>query len=422
LVSQQLGRWTEVRADQNIDKDRLRLYSLIAGVPVWPATVGAVNTCSELDWVRSLAAHLWYLTHPLSSIADALHEFELAWRGTGPSGHYATGPGPEYAGSPVLGQAPATQDIRYLLLRLYCDRSTGMESVCDPSSHTGDAMDLRMGWFVFRVLEVLGYRHISDSARERLHRDMASQAERAGLWVWAVFVLQHLAIPDKRKEAVQALIDRNIQDCDEETEQFLVTKLGLPVEWIAASRATLAKSRHDHRATVENLVTAGRWAEAHDVLVKEIAPDCVISQDYQYIDSLLSRLAVPDISDQIPRWAIQGSVYHQYIKLEAAVNSVLEAGDDTSLQYQLERLRPAVSRLCRAVSSIPVITAKERLAQSEIAKKVAHLMRAVHSAVGSVNNSSARQVAELLSSLPLPEDYALQELRSLTRSYMMEIA
>ena len=31
LVSQQLGRWTEVRADQNIDSDRLRLYSLIAG-------------------------------------------------------------------------------------------------------------------------------------------------------------------------------------------------------------------------------------------------------------------------------------------------------------------------------------------------------------------------------------------------------
>lgn len=63
-------------------------------------------------------------------------------------------------------------------------------------------------------------------------------------------------------------------------------------------------------------------------------------------------------------------MYHQYIKLEAAVNSVLEAGDDTSLQYQLERLRPAVARLCRAVSSIPVITAKERLSQSEIAKKV----------------------------------------------------
>ena len=50
-------------------------------------------------------------------------------------------------------------------------------------------------------------------------------------------------------------------------------------------------------------------------------------------------------------------------------------------------------------------------------------MRVVHNSEGtSVNNNSARQLAELLSSLPLPEDYALQELRSLTRSYMMEIA
>lgn len=111
---------------------------------------------------------------------------------------------------------------------------------------------------------------------------------------------------------------------------FLV-KLGLPVEWIAAFQATLAKVSTRPPGTVENLVIAGRrvWAEAHDVLVKEIAPDCV-SQDYQYIDSLVeSILAVPDISDQIPGWAIlQGSVYHQF-KLEAAVNSDLEAGDDT---------------------------------------------------------------------------------------------
>ena len=80
------------------------------------------------------------------------------------------------------------------------------------------------------------------------------------------------------------------------------------------------------------------------------------------------------MSQQIPGWSSQGSVYLQYISLEAAVSAVLEAGraGDTlhTLHYQLEKLRPAVSRLCRAVASIPVTTAKERLAQSEIAKKV----------------------------------------------------
>ena len=85
---------------------------------------------------------------------------------------------------------------------------------------------------------------------------------------------------------------------------------------------------------------------------------------------LLSQLAEPEICVQIPGWAAQGSVYHQYLSVEGAVSAALEAADDTSLQYQLEKLRPAVSRLCRAVSTIPANTNKERLAQSEIAKKV----------------------------------------------------
>ena len=183
----------------------------------------------------------------------------------------------------MLGSQPPTLDLRYLLLRLYCDRSTGLEELCDPASHTRDRLDCRLGWFVLRVLEVLGYKHISHSARERIHRDMASQAEKAGLWVWAVFVLQHIETEDRRVEAVKAVIDRNIQHCDEHAEHSLLSDLGVPLEWIAASRATLARSRHNHHDHVENLILAKRWPEAHDVLVKEIAPDCIISQDYEYI-------------------------------------------------------------------------------------------------------------------------------------------
>ena len=85
---------------------------------------------------------------------------------------------------------------------------------------------------------------------------------------------------------------------------------------------------------------------------------------------LLTQLAEPEVSCQIAGWGAQGSVYHQYVSVEGAVRAALEAADDTSLQYQLERLRPAVSRLCRAVSTIPTTSPKERLAQSEIAKKV----------------------------------------------------
>ena len=122
---------------------------LCAGCPVWRASGGPVNTCSELDWVRSLAAHLWYLSHPLASVPDALHQFEVAWRGAGPEGSYCSAPAPEYSGDTA---DTAHQDIRYQLLRLYCDRSTALEAVCDPSSHT------RVSWLVLRVLEEPGQR------------------------------------------------------------------------------------------------------------------------------------------------------------------------------------------------------------------------------------------------------------------------
>ena len=54
------------------------------------------------------------------------------------------------------------------------------------------------------------------------------------------------------------------------------------------------------------------------------------------------------------------------------MHSNLSATDSAiiTLQYELERLRPSVSQLVRAVGTIPAATARERLAQSEIAKKV----------------------------------------------------
>ena len=87
---------------------------------------------------------------------------------------------------------------------------------------------------------------------------------------------------------------------------------------------------------------------------------------------LLEKLSSSEISQQISGWSCEGSVYLQYIEMESAVTRLLQSShqDDQSLQYQLEKLRPAVSRLCRAVSTIPANTPKDRLAQSEIAKKV----------------------------------------------------
>jgi len=410
-----------VQSDSKIDVSRMAMYSLVAGCPVWVGTASTINTCDGLDWRRSLASHLWYLTHPLASVGDALYQFSRAWKGESEHGQYCSAPSPAHWEGPG---ADGPSDLCYQLVRLYTDRSTGLEELLSPASHTADQLDYRLTWFVYRVLTVLGYRHLAAHARDRLHRDTASQVESLGLWHWAVFVLCHIEDPTRRKEAVQAVLERNVQTLDSEREEFLVEELGVPVQWVAGARATLASAEGRHKARAECLLLAERWQEAHKVIVAEIAPEAIIGQEYDYLHSLLSQLSPTHISEHIPGWPSQGQVYYQFICVERSVGSLLASRDETSVQYELERLRPSVSGLCRAVATIPVTTARERLAQSEIAKKVAHLMRAVHCVFegAPASGSTARQLAEHLSSLPLPEDYALQELRSLTRSYMMEIA
>ena len=97
--------------------------------------------------------------------------------------------------------------------------------------------------------------------------------------------------------------------------------------------------------------------------------------------------------------------------------------NEANVGYQIEQLKPQVLSLCSRVSSLTVTSAKDRLCQSEISKKIAHILRAILSLEASTSGaseSSASVMAHYLSQLPLPDDYELQELRNLNRSYMRE--
>lgn len=66
LICQQLDRWTEVRADISIDKDRLRMYSLIAGTlkEVTNTAKFFCLSCSDiLSWkmieLHGMAGTIW---------------------------------------------------------------------------------------------------------------------------------------------------------------------------------------------------------------------------------------------------------------------------------------------------------------------------------------------------------------------------
>eukprot|EP00066_Takifugu_rubripes_P030480 XP_011619746.1 PREDICTED: nuclear pore complex protein Nup98-Nup96-like [Takifugu rubripes] len=92
--------------------------------------------------------------------------------------------------------------------------------------------------------------------------------------------------------------------------------------------------------------------------------------------------------------------------------------------YELERLHSEVTSLCSRIELLPCSTARDRLAQSEMAKRAANILRAVLSLQQSDEGAASiplTQLAPHITRLPMPEDYALDELRGLTQSYLRQL-
>lgn len=47
---------------------------------VWQSSDSVVNVCSQLDWKRCVAVHLWFMLPPTASVADALAKYEAAFQ------------------------------------------------------------------------------------------------------------------------------------------------------------------------------------------------------------------------------------------------------------------------------------------------------------------------------------------------------
>jgi len=228
-----------------------------------------------------------------------------------------------------------------------------------------------------------------------------------------------------RESSVMSVLERHVSLEDEEgREGWLLDNLGVPEVWMAKARAILARTRGKHTILAQQLIKAGDFNEAHKVIIAEIAPSAILSQNYQQLEAFLRCIAQTSTAEKIRGWESEGNIYLQFLDVDTAITNLRQNRDVQNLGYELERLKPVVNGLVRSVSNLPVHSSIQRLAQSEIAKKTANYLRAVYSfesSSGVPAATTARQLAESLSNLPLPEDYALQELRTLTRSYLAEI-
>ncbi|XP_011615072.2 nuclear pore complex protein Nup98-Nup96 isoform X2 [Takifugu rubripes] len=434
LLALQLADWNRMQTDCYLPEERLRIFALLAGKPVWHSSDAEVNVCSMLDWKRCLAVHLWFMLPPTASVADALTRYEAAFKGSDEEGKYACAPLPSYMEAEPMDMEEEEEkeeckrplyDLCFHLLKLYSDRHYSLQQLLDPLTITWERLDYRLSWHLWGVLQALHYSHLSASRQGLLHSSYAAQLEGVGLWHLAVFILMHIPDHIQRERAVRDMLTLHcpLQETDESVrrERFLTEKLLIPEQWIHEAKATRARCDADRHQEALHLYQAKRWNQCHRLLIQHLASDCIINDNHDYLLEFLEGLAVPEHSATIQDWDTAGRVYLDYIRV---IKMLHEIQQTENAGYELERLHSEVTSLCSRIELLPCSTARDRLAQSEMAKRVANILRAVLSLQQSDEGAASiplTQLAPHITRLPMPEDYALDELRGLTQSYLRQL-
>ncbi|KYM75978.1 Nuclear pore complex protein Nup98-Nup96 [Atta colombica] len=401
LIKQQLALWQETNVDENLTIDRLKLFMLIAGEPLISSKHGTINVCEDLDWKRAFAIHLWYLSPPTSSITDALDLYETSFN-TMEAQAYAAIPEPEYRENDYdaeLNNGKRIHDLCFQLLKF---------------------------WLMQQTLVTLGYTHLSAHVAALTHTNFATQLEAHGLWHWAIFVVLHLRDSSRRRIAVQDLLLRHIEIDDTpeyvKREQFLKEELGISLVWIYQAKAIKSSINKRYGEAAWYYIQAEQWTQAHEIIIEHLAADAIINENYEYLKSLLSSLVPTECSGTISGWSYQGQLLWEYMEITSEIQSLLKSTPDyCGLTYQLETLKPRLTNLCHKIDQFPCLTAKHKLCQAEIAKRTLHLARNMLLLQKNEQRSVTKLLVRLISQLPLPEDYAQQELRPIVNMRVTEV-
>ncbi|XP_066587580.1 nuclear pore complex protein Nup98-Nup96 isoform X2 [Prorops nasuta] len=443
LVKQQLALWQKTKVDERLSVERLKLYMLVAAESLIYSVHGTINVFENLDWRKALAIHLWYLSPPTCSVADALELYEMSFVPEDVEVEpYAAKPKPEYKENDFdaeLSNGRNVYDLCFHLLKLYCTGNHPLEQLLNPLTYTADPLDYRLSWIIQEILVALGYNHLSEYVATLTHVNFATQLEAYGLWHWAVFVMMHLEDSGKRKAAVISLLERHVSICNncgdefemnlreseyEKQEEFLIKNLHVPTSWIDNAKAVKCCVAKRYGEAACYYIKAEEWNSAHDVIIDHIAADSIINEHYTYLRKLLTPMVQAQCSNTISGWSHQGQLLWDYMEITMKIEELLktkETIDSCGLSYKLEMLKPQINFLCLKINQFPCPTAKHRLCQAEIAKRTLHLAKSLLKLQSNEAVSTTVILTQLISQLPLPEDYAQQELRPIVNMCVNEV-
>ncbi|GAV72381.1 Nucleoporin2 domain-containing protein/Nup96 domain-containing protein [Cephalotus follicularis] len=423
-IARQLDFWRDNGMDFNfIEKDRIRLYELLAG-----NVHGAFHDV-KIDWKRFLGSLMWYQLPPDTSLPIVFQTYQHLIDGV-----KAPYPVPIYVDEGPVEEAENWNteehfDLSYYLMLLHASEETTLgflKTMFSAFSSTQDPLDYHMIWHQRVVLEAVGA--FSSDDLQILDMGIVSQLLCLGQCHWAIYVVLHMPHHDDYPH-LQASLTREIlfQYCEswssEESQRQFIEDLGVPAAWIHEAMAVYYKYHGDLPKALEHFLECENWQKAHSIFITAVAHTLFLSANHSEIWRIAT--SMEDHKLEIENWDLGAGIYISFYLLR---NSLQE---DNNTMIELDILdsknsacRDFLSHLSESLkvwdSRLPV---DARIAYSKMAEEISDLL------LSDFSEDSTRETQlncfNTVFSAPISEHLRsshLQDAVSLFTCYLSEMA
>lgn len=346
LMQGQLKSWRELNTLSEFNDAIRAMYEVLAGNVCM--SKGIANTTAEnripemrfsqrfkLSWRQAFGLHLFYGIELGDGIEDAVRSYMGAIQ----DGNETALPRPWFTEQRLdTGwndpNPEQREDVIWGLLKLHVaftrDKEfASLSAVLEPENVSGNPIDARLSFQLFHLLRAQ-QEDSYDTADAIINTYAASLEQVASesheALKTAVWVLTHLTDREERINNITRLLQLNAARLNPLHEPLALNappgsevRLLVPREWECAAKALYARAvEEDPISEARWLISAGDFAEAHNVVCKVIGPSAIIEEDYDQLREVLASLNDdPRRKKQVPEtaWDCGGGLYHSYIEL-----------------------------------------------------------------------------------------------------------
>lgn len=282
IAASQVSEWQKSGTSTLIPKNLVRIYNLLSG---------DVESITDGSWQETLAAQFFYgESESLESIiGNLITKFD----------------------------AQVGSDDVFDILRLYMHISEhGRKGVVSWVKESG--WSLMRAWLFSLVLSSGEH-----DEYDKLSSELGKLLELNLLWKQALFVFSHVHDDEICRHNIRRCVIEHINE-DISVNDDIFQQLHIPEVLIHESSAIKAQKEGDYWQACRWFISAKLWGPAHDLIITQLGPETIISNDpvlKRMLLDLTSRF--PDNGMIIPSWSHGAGIYTKYINL-------VEGGEDSA--------------------------------------------------------------------------------------------